>query len=186
MIYTFSNTLTMFWWSIRSFRTSKGVGYSAHFVGNCLIVTSLKSKGKGFQHCVKYDFQPRKVRIIYIDANLHITKRKLGFWFSSLEVMGSCGYSLSLKTYTPPLSAPPALIHTYIIHVLSPTMQRPAKILLPISVFPAGHVCASTCSNKTIYFKLHTWPPAHSDAVILLRTAHVNEWGRPLSLYSAV
>ncbi|NWR71652.1 NBEA protein, partial [Centropus unirufus] len=40
------------------FRTSKGVGYSAHFVGNCLIVTSLKSKGKGFQHCVKYDFQP--------------------------------------------------------------------------------------------------------------------------------
>lgn len=44
-----------------SFRTSKGVGYSAHFVGNCLIVTSLKSKGKGFQHCVKYDFQPRKV-----------------------------------------------------------------------------------------------------------------------------
>lgn len=45
-----------------SFRTSKGIGYSAHFVGNCLIVTSLKSKGKGFQHCVKYDFQPRKVR----------------------------------------------------------------------------------------------------------------------------
>ncbi len=43
------------------FRTSKGIGYSAHFVGNCLIVTSLKSKGKGFQHCVKYDFQPRKV-----------------------------------------------------------------------------------------------------------------------------
>ena len=46
-----------------SFRTSKGVGYSAHFVGNCLIVTSLKSKGKGFQHCVKYDFQPRKVGV---------------------------------------------------------------------------------------------------------------------------
>lgn len=44
-----------------SYRTSKGIGYSAHFVGNCLIVTSLKSKGKGFQHCVKYDFQPRKV-----------------------------------------------------------------------------------------------------------------------------
>lgn len=49
-----------------SFRTSKGVGYSAHFVGNCLIVTSLKSKGKGFQHCVKYDFQPRKVGICII------------------------------------------------------------------------------------------------------------------------
>lgn len=50
---------------VYSFRTSKGIGYSAHFVGNCLIVTSLKSKGKGFQHCVKYDFQPRKVRAAY-------------------------------------------------------------------------------------------------------------------------
>uniref|UniRef100_A0A8C5JL92 Neurobeachin n=1 Tax=Junco hyemalis TaxID=40217 RepID=A0A8C5JL92_JUNHY len=49
-----------------------GVGYSAHFVGNCLIVTSLKSKGKGFQHCVKYDFQPRKWYMISI---VHIYNR---------------------------------------------------------------------------------------------------------------
>ncbi|KAM9733236.1 neurobeachin isoform 4-T4 [Menidia menidia] len=48
------------------FRTCKGIGYSAHFVGNCLIVTSLKSKGKGFQHCVKFDFQPRKWYMISI------------------------------------------------------------------------------------------------------------------------
>lgn len=51
------------------FRTSKGVGYSAHFVGNCLIFTSMKVKGKGYQHCVKYEFQPRKwytVAIVYI------------------------------------------------------------------------------------------------------------------------
>ncbi|KAA8586862.1 hypothetical protein FQN60_000698, partial [Etheostoma spectabile] len=54
------------------FRTSKGIGYSAHFVGNCLIVTSLKSKGKGFQHCVKYDFQPRKWYMISI---VHIYNR---------------------------------------------------------------------------------------------------------------
>lgn len=46
---------------LSSFRTSKGLGYSAHFVGGCLIVTSLKSKAKGFQHCVKYDFKPQKV-----------------------------------------------------------------------------------------------------------------------------
>uniref|UniRef100_A0A2K6GA48 Neurobeachin alpha-solenoid region domain-containing protein n=1 Tax=Propithecus coquereli TaxID=379532 RepID=A0A2K6GA48_PROCO len=52
------------------FRTSKGVGYSAHFVGNCLIVTSLKSKGKGFQHCVKYDFQPRKLYHLYNNWDL--------------------------------------------------------------------------------------------------------------------
>lgn len=44
-----------------SFRTSKGLGYSAHFVGGCLIITSIKSKGKGFQHCVKFDFKPQKV-----------------------------------------------------------------------------------------------------------------------------
>lgn len=50
-----------------SFKTSKGVGYTAHFVGNCLVLTSMKVKGKGFQHCVKYEFQPRKVS----KSNLH-------------------------------------------------------------------------------------------------------------------
>ncbi|KAI5739638.1 hypothetical protein M8J77_021622 [Diaphorina citri] len=52
-----------------SFKTSKGVGYTAHFVGNCLVLTSMKIKGKGFQHCVKYEFQPRKwymIAIVYI------------------------------------------------------------------------------------------------------------------------
>ncbi|KAK3877805.1 hypothetical protein Pcinc_017509 [Petrolisthes cinctipes] len=51
------------------FKTSKGVGYSAHFVGNCLVLTSLKVKGKGYQHCIKYEFQPRKwymVAVVYI------------------------------------------------------------------------------------------------------------------------
>ncbi|GAB6031814.1 hypothetical protein CHUAL_010216 [Chamberlinius hualienensis] len=51
------------------FRTTKGLGYSAHFVGNCLVLTSTKIKGKGYQHCVKYEFQPRKwymVAIVYI------------------------------------------------------------------------------------------------------------------------
>lgn len=53
----------------KSFKTSKGVGYTAHFVGNCLVLTSMKVKGKGFQHCVKYEFQPRKVRTCYIFAS---------------------------------------------------------------------------------------------------------------------
>ncbi|XP_031781588.1 neurobeachin isoform X6 [Nasonia vitripennis] len=51
------------------FKTGKGVGYSAHFVGNCLVLTSMKVKGKGFQHCVKYEFQPRKwymIAVVYI------------------------------------------------------------------------------------------------------------------------
>ena len=44
-----------------SFRTSKGIGYSAHFMGEALVITSMKVKGKGFQHCVKHEFQPRRV-----------------------------------------------------------------------------------------------------------------------------
>ncbi|KAG8453968.1 hypothetical protein GDO86_000553 [Hymenochirus boettgeri] len=54
------------------FRTNKGLGYSAHFVGSCLIVTSVKSKGKGFQHCVKYDFKPQKWYMVSI---VHIYNR---------------------------------------------------------------------------------------------------------------
>ncbi|KAM4807695.1 lipopolysaccharide-responsive and beige-like anchor protein [Rhinophrynus dorsalis] len=54
------------------FRTNKGLGYSAHFVGSCLIVTSIKSKGKGFQHCVKYDFKPQKWYMVSI---VHIYNR---------------------------------------------------------------------------------------------------------------
>lgn len=46
-----------------SFKTNKGVGYSAHFVGNSLVITAMKIKGKGFQHCVKYEFLPRKVNL---------------------------------------------------------------------------------------------------------------------------
>ncbi|XP_053205583.1 LOW QUALITY PROTEIN: neurobeachin-like [Panonychus citri] len=43
------------------FRTSKsGVGYSAHFTGNCLVLTSMKIKGKGYQHCIPYEFVPFK------------------------------------------------------------------------------------------------------------------------------
>lgn len=51
------------------FRTSKGIGYSANFLGSALVITSMKVKGKGFQHCLKYDFVPRKwfmVSIVHI------------------------------------------------------------------------------------------------------------------------
>ncbi|XP_060102640.1 lipopolysaccharide-responsive and beige-like anchor protein [Heteronotia binoei] len=54
------------------FRTSKGLGYSAHFVGGCLVVTSIKSKGKGFQHCVKFDFKPQKWYMVTV---VHIYNR---------------------------------------------------------------------------------------------------------------
>ncbi|XP_035272744.1 lipopolysaccharide-responsive and beige-like anchor protein isoform X2 [Anguilla anguilla] len=48
------------------FRTGKGLGYSAHFVAGCLTVTAVKSKGKGIQHCVKYDFKPQKWYMVTI------------------------------------------------------------------------------------------------------------------------
>ncbi|XP_041461017.1 neurobeachin-like isoform X4 [Lytechinus variegatus] len=54
------------------FRTSKGVGYSGHFMGSCLVVTSVKVKGKGFQHCIKYDFQPRKWYMVTV---VHVYNR---------------------------------------------------------------------------------------------------------------
>ncbi|KAJ8028510.1 Neurobeachin [Holothuria leucospilota] len=54
------------------FRTGKGVGYSGHFMGSCLVVTSVKIKGKGFQHCVKYDFQPQKWYMVSI---VHVYNR---------------------------------------------------------------------------------------------------------------
>ncbi|KAI1285376.1 Lipopolysaccharide-responsive and beige-like anchor protein [Halotydeus destructor] len=35
------------------------LGYSAHFAsGRCLVLTSMKVKGKGFQHCVPHEFVP--------------------------------------------------------------------------------------------------------------------------------
>lgn len=51
-------------------RSSKSnVGYSAHFTGNCLVLTSMKVKGKGFTHCIAYEFKPHKwyhLAIVYI------------------------------------------------------------------------------------------------------------------------
>ncbi|XP_078481604.1 neurobeachin isoform X1 [Ciona intestinalis] len=58
------------------FRNSKGLGYSGHFVGNCFIVTVLKSKAKGFQHCLKFEFKPRKWYMVTV---VHIYNR----WRSS-------------------------------------------------------------------------------------------------------
>lgn len=46
---------------IYNFKTGKsGLGYSAHFTGNCLVLTSIRVKGKGVQHCVAYEFPSYK------------------------------------------------------------------------------------------------------------------------------
>jgi len=43
-----------------SFCTSKGHGYTAHFVGHCLVITYSKLKEKTFQHCIQYEFKARE------------------------------------------------------------------------------------------------------------------------------
>lgn len=44
-----------------NFKTGKsGLGFSAHFTGNCLVLTSIRVKGKGVQHCVAYEFPSYK------------------------------------------------------------------------------------------------------------------------------
>lgn len=44
-----------------NFKTGKsGLGYSAHFTGSCLVLTSIRVKGKGVQHCVAYEFPSYK------------------------------------------------------------------------------------------------------------------------------
>ena len=55
-----------------SFRTNKGIGYSGHFVGNCLVITAMKVKGKGFQHCVKFEFKPRRWHMVTL---VHVYNR---------------------------------------------------------------------------------------------------------------
>ncbi|UJR15136.1 hypothetical protein I4U23_002101 [Adineta vaga] len=42
------------------FCTSKGHGYSAHFVGNCLVISYSKLKEKTFQHCIQFEFKSRE------------------------------------------------------------------------------------------------------------------------------
>ncbi|CAF3278946.1 unnamed protein product [Rotaria socialis] len=42
------------------FCNSKGHGYTAHFVGNCLVISYSKLKEKAFQHCIQFEFKPRE------------------------------------------------------------------------------------------------------------------------------
>ncbi|KHJ91255.1 hypothetical protein OESDEN_08884, partial [Oesophagostomum dentatum] len=42
------------------FRSSKGIGYSCHFMGNALVVTMEKTKGKVLTRCTKKELTPRK------------------------------------------------------------------------------------------------------------------------------
>lgn len=54
------------------FCTSKGIGYRAHFMGSCLVLTYSRQAGKEQQHCIQYEFKPREWYMITIS---HIYNR---------------------------------------------------------------------------------------------------------------
>lgn len=55
-----------------SFRTLKGLGYSAHFIPGGVVFTCMKVVGKGIQHTLFFDFQPRKVSVAQLEGCLFI------------------------------------------------------------------------------------------------------------------
>uniref|UniRef100_A0A0M3I9Y7 DUF4704 domain-containing protein n=1 Tax=Ascaris lumbricoides TaxID=6252 RepID=A0A0M3I9Y7_ASCLU len=42
------------------FRTNKGIGYSCYFMGNCLVVSSVRAPGKEVARCIRHELAPRK------------------------------------------------------------------------------------------------------------------------------
>ncbi|KAK0416360.1 hypothetical protein QR680_012438 [Steinernema hermaphroditum] len=42
------------------FKTSKNMGYSCYFMGNCLVVSSVNNKGKEITRCIRQELTPRK------------------------------------------------------------------------------------------------------------------------------
>ncbi|KAL3320342.1 hypothetical protein Ciccas_000982 [Cichlidogyrus casuarinus] len=46
--------------------TKSGLGYTGHFLGESLIITAIRSKGKGYQHCIQFSFVPDKWYMISI------------------------------------------------------------------------------------------------------------------------
>ncbi|KAL7061393.1 hypothetical protein AAHC03_01162 [Spirometra sp. Aus1] len=87
------------------FRTAKGLGYSAHFLGNFLIVTSVKVTGKGLQHCVPTEFHPYRWYMLtisyvysrwsrselrcYVDGNL-ASQSEMSWMVTTTEAFDRC------------------------------------------------------------------------------------------------
>jgi hypothetical protein len=55
------------------FGNTKGVGYTAYFMGSCLVLNyKTKPSGKEMQHCIQFEFKPREWYMITIS---HIYNR---------------------------------------------------------------------------------------------------------------
>ncbi len=72
------------------FCTAKGHGYTAHFVGHCLVISYSKLKEKAFQHCIQFEFKPREVRTtrIYIEYLNFLCVVVYDYICSSISTMG--------------------------------------------------------------------------------------------------
>ncbi|TKR77171.1 hypothetical protein L596_018191 [Steinernema carpocapsae] len=51
------------------FKTSKNIGYSCYFMGNCLVVSCVNAKGKETTRCIRQELTPRKWHHIAISFN---------------------------------------------------------------------------------------------------------------------
>ncbi|CAF0718488.1 unnamed protein product [Brachionus calyciflorus] len=71
------------------FGTNKGIGYTAFFMGSCLVLSyKTKPNGKEMQHCIQYEFKPREWYMITIS---HVYNR----WSKSQILCYINGYHFS-------------------------------------------------------------------------------------------
>jgi hypothetical protein len=91
-----------FYW----FGTNKGIGYTAYFMGSCLVLNyKTKVTGKEMQHCIQYDFKPREWYMITISHiynrwsksqvhcyvnGYHLTQVSTPFYIDATEVFDKC------------------------------------------------------------------------------------------------
>ncbi|VDO12523.1 unnamed protein product [Rodentolepis nana] len=77
----FSGLPDIYFYWLFSFQTDKGLGYTGHFLGTLFIVTSIRAKEKGLQHCVPTEFQPcRWYMLTLVFVYNRWTKSELRFY----------------------------------------------------------------------------------------------------------
>ncbi|KAM5192194.1 lipopolysaccharide-responsive and beige-like anchor protein [Mantella aurantiaca] len=179
------------------FRTNKGLGYSAHFVGGCLIVTSIKSRGKGFQHCVKYDFKPQKwymVSIVHIynrwknsELRCYVNGELASYgeitWFVSTSdtfdkcFLGSsetadanrvfCGQMAAVYLFSEALNA----AQIFAIYQLGPSYKGTFKFKAESDLFLAEHHKLLLYDGKLSSSIAFTYNPRATDAQLCLESS---------------
>ncbi|CAF3821428.1 unnamed protein product [Rotaria sp. Silwood1] len=80
------------------FCTSKGHGYTAHFVGNCLVISYSKLKEKTFQHCIQFEFKPREwYMITFAHEYQRWGKSSIHFYING-QIVSNAYFSWSIES----------------------------------------------------------------------------------------